>query len=237
MSESHFNLQPGRIIAKKYEVISMLGAGWEGEVYKIVELGTGVERAAKIFYPERNHKDRAVKFFARQLHKLKNCPILIQYHTKETFISNRNLTTMLISEYVEGILLSDFIKQLPQKRMSAFEGLHLLYALTLGIEQIHGLNEYHGDLHSGNVIVNGYGLKFDLKLMDLYLETNSKRESRKEDIVDLIHILHEALGGKKHYSTQPEAIKYICCGLKSSLIHKKFKTVSQLRQHIENMSW
>ncbi len=237
MTDSYFNLQPGRIIANKYEVISLLGSGWEGEVYKIVEIGTDIERAAKIFYPDHNYKDRAVKFYAKQLHKLKSCPILIQYHTKETFFVKRNLTAILISEFVEGDLLSDFLNKLPKKRMLAFEGLHLLYALTLGIEQIHTLNEYHGDLHSENIIITKYGLNYNLKLMDLYLQTNSKRESRKEDIVDLIKILYEVLGGKKYYNEQPEAIKYICCGLKSTLILKKFKTVTMLRQHIENMSW
>lgn len=237
MIDSYFNLHPGRIIAKKYEVVSLLGAGWEGEVYKILELDTNIERAAKIFYPERNHKERAVKFYARQLHKLRNCPILIQYHTNETFTFNKVLTTMLISEFVEGILLSEFIRQFPGKRMSAFEALHLLYALARGVEQIHGLNEYHGDLHSGNVIVNKYGLDFDLKLMDVFLQTDSKRERQKDDIVGLIHIMYEALGGQKHYAKQSDAIKYICCGLKSSLILKKFKTVGQLRLHIETMTW
>ncbi len=237
MFNSYFKILPGRVIAKKYEVISLLGSGWEGEVYKIVELGTGIERAAKIFYPERNHKDRAVKFYAKQLHKLRKCPILIQYHTKETFISNRVPTTMLISEFVEGELLSDFIRQMPRKRMSAFEGLHLLYALTRGIEQIHALNEYHGDLHSANVIVNKYGLEFELKLMDLYLQSDSKRESQKEDIIGLVQILYEALGGRKYYASQPDAIKYICCGLKSSLILKKFKTADQLKLYIESMNW
>ena len=237
MSDSYFNLQPGRVIAKKYEVVSLLGTGWEGEVYKILELDTNIERAAKIFYSERNHKERAVKFYARQLHKLRNCPILIQYHTKEMFTFNKVLTTMLISEFVEGVLLSEFIQQLPGKRMSAFEGLHLLYALTRGVEQIHGLNEYHGDLHSGNVIINKYGLEFDLKLMDLFLQTDSKRERQNDDIVGLIHIMYEALGGQKHYAKQSDVIKYLCCGLKSSLILKKFRTIGQLRLHIETMTW
>jgi len=237
MSDSYFNLHPGRIIAKKYEVISLLGAGWEGEVYKVVEIDTGIEHAAKIFYPERNYKDRTVKFYAKQLHKLSSCPMLIQYQTKETFTFNKTITTMLISEFVEGDLLSEFIRKLPKKRMAAFEGLHLLYALTRGIEQIHGLNEYHGDLHSGNVIINNYGLEFHLKLMDLHLQKDSKRERQKDDIIGLIQILYEALGGKRYYASQPEAIKYICCGLKHSLILKKFKTAGQLRLHLETMSW
>ena len=232
-----FDLSPGRVIAKKYEIISMLGGGWEGEVYKILETNTGIERAAKLFYPNRNENDKAAKFYAKKLHTLRHCPILIQYHTKESFTFKRTPITVLISEYVEGVLLSDFIKSMPGKRLTAYQALHLLYALTKGIESIHASNEYHGDLHSDNIIVNKFGLEFDLKLVDFLLAKESKYECRKFDILTLIQVLHESLGGRKHYAKQPDAIKYICCGLKSSLILKKFKTVGQLRRHLETMVW
>ncbi len=232
-----FDLSAGRVIAKKYEVLSKLGSGWEGEVYKIVETGTGIERAAKLFYPYRNENDKAAKFYAKKLHKLRHCPILIQYHTKENFVFKRIPITVLISEFVEGDLLSEFIKSFPGKRMSSYQALHLLYALTKGIECIHGSNEYHGDLHSDNIIVNKFGLEFDLKLVDLLSAKESKHETRKFDIGTLIQVFYEALGGSKHYAKQPDAIKHICCGLKYSLILKKFKTVGQLRRHLENMKW
>ncbi len=234
---STFDLPSGRIIAKKYEIISKLGGGWEGEVYKILETSTGIERAAKFFYPYRNEKDRAAKFNAKKLHKLQQCPILIQYHTKENFVFKRIPVTVLISEYVEGQLLSEFIKSCPGKRLSPYQALHLLYALTKGIECIHSMNEYHGDLHSENIIVNKFGLEFDLKLVDLFSAKESKHESRKFDIITLIQVFHEALGGARHYANHPDPIKYICCGLKTSLILKKFKTVGQLRRHIEGMEW
>ena len=232
-----FDLPAGRVIAKKYEILSKLGGGWEGEVYKIHESNTGVERAAKFFYPHRNEKDKAAKFNAKKLHKLRLCPILIQYHTKENFVFKRTPVTVLISEYVEGQLLSEFIKTFPGKRLTPYQALHLLHALTKGIECIHGLNEYHGDLHSDNIIVNKFGLEFDVKLVDLFSAKESKRESRKFDLLTLIQVFHESLGGAKHYAKHPDAIKYICCGLKSSLILKKFKTAGQLRRHIESMSW
>ena len=234
---TEFNLPAGRVIAKKYEILSKLGGGFEGEVYKIREISTGIERAAKFFYPNRNERDRAVKFNAQKLHKLRQCPILIQYHTKESFVFKRVPVTVLISEYVEGLLLSEFIKTLPGKRLTAFQALHLLYALTKGIECIHGLNEYHGDLHSDNIIVNKFGLEFDLKLVDLFSAKESKRESRRFDLLTLIQVFHESLGGAKHYAKHPDAIKYICCGLKSNLILKKFKTAGQLRRHLEGMTW
>ena len=112
-----FDLTTGRVIAKKYEVLLKLGSGWEGEVYKILETGTGIERAAKLFYPNRNENDKAAKFYAKILHKLRQCPILIQYHTKERFVFKRVPITVLISEYVEGELLSEFIKKFPGKRL------------------------------------------------------------------------------------------------------------------------
>lgn len=232
-----FDLTAGRTIAKKYEVLSKLGSGWEGEVYKILETSTKIERAAKLFYPNRNENDKAAKFYAKKLHKLRHCPILIQYHTKERFVFKRTPITVLISEYVEGELLSEYIKKFPGKRLSAYQAIHLLYALTKGIECIHSLNEYHGDLHSDNIIVNKFGLEFDLKLVDLFSAKESKRESRKFDILTLIQVFHESLGGAKHYAKHPDAIKYICCGLKTSLILRKFKTVGQLRRHLEKMSW
>ncbi len=234
---SSFDLPMGRVIAKKYEILSKLGGGWEGEVYKILETSTGIERAAKFFYPHRNENNRTSNFNAKKLHKLRLCPILIQYHTKEDFVFKRVPVTVLISEYVEGQLLSEFIKTFPGKRLTPYQALHLLHALTKGIECIHDMNEYHGDLHSENIIVNKFGLNFDLKLVDLFSAKESKSESRKFDIVTLIQVFHESLGGAKHYAKHPDAIKYICCGLKSNLILKKFKTVGQLRRHIESMDW
>lgn len=49
----------------------MLGSGWEGEVYKILETSTGIECAAKLFYPYRNENNCASKFNAKKLHKLR----------------------------------------------------------------------------------------------------------------------------------------------------------------------
>jgi len=79
----HFGFEPGTVLLDKYEVLSLLGRGWEGEVYLLRECSTGIERAGKFWYPHRNPGNRAARFYARKLHKLRHCPILIQYHTQE----------------------------------------------------------------------------------------------------------------------------------------------------------
>jgi len=232
-----FDLTPGRKIAGKYEVLSLLGAGWEGEVYKIREIRTGIERAAKLFYPQRNPGNKTAKHYARKLHKLRQVPILIQYHTEEILLIRKMPITVLISEYVEGDLLSEFLKMFPGKKLHPYQALHLLYALAVGIEEIHLLNEAHGDLHTDNVIVNRFGLEFDLKLLDLFNGSLPKKETRQQDILELIRIFYDSLGGMKWYSRMPRTVKHICCGLKRSLILDRFRTISHLREHLESLDW
>ncbi|UCH46288.1 MAG: protein kinase [Nitrospiraceae bacterium] len=232
-----FDLMPGRIIAKKYEVVSKLGSGWEGEVYKIRELNTNIERAAKLFFPGRNTRNKASNAYAKKLHTLRDCPIVIQYHTHETILYRKLPITVLISEYVEGDLLSDYLARFPGKRMHLFQGIHLLHALTAGLECIHHHGEYHGDLHPENIIVSRLGLTYELKLLDFFHWSRARRENMNDDLCDLIRIFYDALGGRARYSRQPKEVKEICCGLKRSLILKKFRNAGALRTHLENVVW
>jgi serine/threonine protein kinase len=232
-----FGFRSGRIIAGKYEIISLLGTGWEGEVYLVRELATDIDRTAKFFFPQRNARDKALQFYARKLHKLRQCPVVIQYHTQDRIEFRKNPVSFLISEFVEGELLSDFIKRQPGKRLPAFAAVHLLHALAKGIECIHALGEYHGDLHPENVIVQRYGLGFELKLLDLYHWGAPNAANIRDDVCDIIRIFYDALGGAKTYARHPPAIKAICCGLKRSLILRKFRTAGQLRGYLETMEW
>ena len=140
---------------------------------------------------------KTAKTYAQKLHKLRQVPILIQYHTEEILLVRKIPITVLISEYVEGDLLSEFLKKFPGQRLHPYQALHLLYALTCGIEEIHLLNETHGDLHTDNIIVNRFGLEFEVKLLDLFNGPIPKKETRQQDICELIRIFYDVLGGAK----------------------------------------
>ena len=232
-----FNLPPGRVLSGKYEVVSFLGGGWEGEVYRVRERATGIERTAKLFFPQRNVGERATRFYAKKVHKLKNCPIVIPYHFQDTIRLRSTAITFLISDYVEGDVLSELLKRQPGGRLPAFTALHLLHALASGMECIHKAGEYHGDLHTDNIIVQRYGLGFELKVLDLYYWDAPKRDSIRDDVVEMVRIFYEALGGAKHYVKQPPEVKSICLGLKKSLILQKFRTATQLKHYLETMAW
>ena len=232
-----FGLRRGRRLAGKYVVGDMLGQGWEGEVYHVTEIATGIERAAKFFYPKRNPGDRAINFYARKLNKLRRCSIIIQYHTQEAFRHHGLHLPFLVSEYVDGEILSAYVKRQRGRRLSPFEAMHLLHALVDGVEEIHKAGEYHGDLHSDNIIVRRRGLGFEVKVVDLYQWGRATPEHFRDDLVALIQLLHETLGGAEQYAKLPPEVKAICCGLKRSLIVRKFKSVANLRSHLEALEW
>jgi tRNA A-37 threonylcarbamoyl transferase component Bud32 len=232
-----FDYEPGTLLAGKYVVDSRLGRGWEGEVYLVKERSTGIERSAKLFFPQRNQANRTVRFYAKKLHKLRECTILIQYHTQEQVEHEGLPVTMLVSDYVEGELLAEFLKRQPGRRMGWFQGLHLLHGLAAGIEAIHDMGEYHGDLHDENIIINRRGVGFEIKLLDMFHWGRPSARTIRADVRDLIRIFYDAIGGQRRYAKHPPEIKDICCGLKASLIHRKFVTAGELRRYLETMEW
>jgi tRNA A-37 threonylcarbamoyl transferase component Bud32 len=233
----HISLPHGTMLTDRYRILERLGTGWEGEVYLIQELATGIERTAKLFLPHRNVHNRTLKFYARKLHKLRQCPIVIQYHSHDRFLWKGVPVAFLVSEFIEGEVLSGYIRRQSGHRLPPFQAVHLLHALAAGIECIHAMGEYHGDLHEDNIIVQRSGLGFDLKLIDLYRWGAPSAANIRYDVFMLIRLFYDALGGQRYYAKHPPAIKAICCGLKHSLIASKFRTAGQLRVYLETMDW
>jgi len=232
-----FNFKAGLEISSKFVIIKKLGAGWESEVYLVKESLTGIERAVKFFFPHRNKENKTARVYAQKLHKLRNCTIFIQYLTQGRIIFKNTPITYLVSEYVDGERLDEFLNRQKGKRLPCFQVLHLIHTLAKGLDEIHRMKEYHGDLHTENVIVQRYGLGFDLKILDMFHWGAANKENRQEDVCNLIRIFYDAIGGKKYYSSQPQEVKNIICGLKRTIILDKFKTAGHLKTHIENLAW
>lgn len=235
-TEENFDLVPGKLLGRNYKVLEFLGKGWEGEVYKVEEKATGIVRAIKMFYKHRAEGLPHI-VYAKRLYQLKTCPIVIQYHHHDSAIIKKKPVDFLVSDFVDGEVLSQYIKKQPQKRLPPFEALHLFYALVHGIEQIHFIGEYHGDIHSDNIIVKRKGLGYDVHLIDLLHLGKSNKSRIQDDVFDLASILFEMIGGSKFYNKMPTHIKKIICGRKIHLIEKEFKNAGHLRLFIENFSW
>ena len=161
----------------------------------------------------------------------------MQYRTQETVKVKGTPVTFMVSDFVEGEMLQGFIDSHPGKKLSPFEGLHLLRALALGVEPMHRMNEYHGNVYEENIMIRRKGLNFQIKLMDLCNIGATTNDLIKEDVVDMIRIFYNALGGSKTYSKQPQQIKNIICGLRRSLIKEKFRNAGALRAYLESIQW
>jgi tRNA A-37 threonylcarbamoyl transferase component Bud32 len=234
---SQFQFPAGKVMAQKYIILYMLGDGYEGEVYLVKERLTGIMKAAKVFYPHRNMNDKVLISYAKKLHRLRTCPIVIHYYTHERMTYMGQTINILISEFVDGEIFSSFLERKKSKRLTPFEGLHFLHALAAGIEDIHLLREYHGDIHPQNIIVQQYGLGFKIKIVDFFSWSMSTKENIKDDVVFMIKVFYDALGARKIYKKLPKEVKYICCGLKKSLITQKFRDAGELRRYIETINW
>lgn len=237
MKLEKFSLEPGTVIAQRYIVESFLGGGYEGEVYCVEEEGTGIYRAAKLFYPHRNPKFKVSSRYALKLDKLRDCPIVMDYLSHDTITFGKYKVACLISEFIDGEILGDFVSKQKNKKLGIFPAIHLLYSVVSGLEYIHRYGEYHGDLHVDNIMIRKFGLMFDLKIIDMHHWGDSKKDNRDEDIIKAIRMFYDILGADKHYSKLPDSVKYIISGLKRGLILKKFKTVSALKRHLEVMDW
>jgi len=231
-----FGLNRGDRLTWRYEVIERLGAGTEGEVYKIRERATGLFRAAKLYYKNRYSGRTAVRY-ARKLDALKDCDIVVKYlHTEEVRIGDRFIDC-LISEYFDGGSLEDLAATYRGKRIPAFEALNLIYELTKGVAEIHARKEFHGDLHAGNIFVERRGVAFHLRTIDFHEWGRSPAEERRADILAIARLLYDLTGGRKHYKKQKAPVREICLGLRSDLILKKFPSIHHLRAHLETFEW
>lgn len=232
-----FRLSEGALIGARYRVVGFLGHGWEGEVYRVTELPTGITRAAKLFYPARNPGNRTVKRYARQLERLRKCSIVMQYHHTESIELEGRQVAVMISEFVEGRRLSQLPRDRRGRQLTPFEGLHLLHSLASGLETIHEVGLYHGDLHSDNVLVQRVGLRFDLKIFDFFHRGRPGRWAQRDDVIDAVKLFHEVLGGARIYSRHPAYVREICRGLKHTLILQRFPTAAALRHYLETFPW
>jgi tRNA A-37 threonylcarbamoyl transferase component Bud32 len=237
MRATSFDLRSGVTLGRNYYVVEFLGSGWEGEVYKVEERRTGIPRAAKIFYDTSRFRGKQLQRYARKLYKLRSCPIVTQYHHRDVARVGGSQVEVLVSDLVEGEMLSTLLVRQKGRKLTSFEGLHLLYALALGMEPVHHLGEYHGDIHSENILVKRRGLGFEVHLLDFFDLGRPTSEKIQEDVYDLISILYEVIGGAAGYRNAGDTVRGLIMGRKHSLIRRRFKTAGQLRLALDNLEW
>ena len=228
-STNRFDFQAGKIISAKYTVLSKLGGGTEGEVYRVAERGTDIHRAIKVFYPERASTEKELRAHAQRLHQLRQCPAIVQYiHSTKAVVKGQTVMC-LVSELVEGEPLDRMRRRRPGRRLPLFEAMHVLHAMAVALEPIHKARAYHGDIHAENVLVRRCGIDFNVRLLDLWDWGRWSKVQVAEDVRQAIMVFHEMLGGRGAYSSFPPEAKAICKGLRKDLLKRSFPDARRSR--------
>jgi serine/threonine protein kinase len=234
---AHYNFSPGLVLARKYEVVERVGARHSGELYRLSEQATGIERTAKFFHPRIDPHNRCASHCARKLHRLRHCDILVQYRTQETISVAGRDVTFLVAEAVSGRPLAALAGAARGGHLSWFEALHLLHALALGLEKVHAAGEAHGDLTLDNVLARRRGLAFQVKLLDLNPAAGPRSTEIRDDVLAMMGLFLEVAGGVRALARLPAAVKAVVADLRRAVAEGRYRDAGAVRRHLEELAW
>ena len=154
------------VIAGRYVLREILGAGGMGVVYRAVDLEHGDDVALKIL--RRRHSSNAgatQRFLAEaEVGGRVRHPNVVAVHDSGTAADG---APFLVMELVRGQLLDKLVEragELPLQRVAAIVG-----QLLAGLEALHAAGLVHGDVKTGNILVAPCEDGDAVKLIDLGL--------------------------------------------------------------------
>ncbi len=148
----------GKVI-DNYRIVSVLGKGGMGIVYKAYDTKLDRFVAIKLLGSQVGNKERFIERFKREAknHAQLSHPNIV---TVYGFIEYSNLLG-IVMEYVEGESLEKVLER--QGRFNLYDVIYLLKQILLGIGYAHSKGFIHRDVKPSNIILNKEGVT---KIMD-----------------------------------------------------------------------
>ena len=216
---------PGTLIAERYRIISMLGRGGMGEVFRAHDLTLGQPVALKFLPDSMIDKSTLERFrnevrIARRISHPNVCRV---YDIGET--ANQVFLSM---EYVDGEDLSSLVRR--NGRLPCDKALAIARKICAGLAAAHDKGVLHRDLKPSNIMIDARGevLIMDFGLAGLAHEIEDVRSgtpaymapeqlvgkevTARSDIYALGLVLYELFTGKPAFegNTQDEIMRVRC---------------------------
>jgi serine/threonine-protein kinase len=156
----------GQVLAGKYELVRLLGAGGMGSVWKATHLSLGVTVAVKTMHPHVAMQEEYVRRFRREAHaaSLLNHPNVVRVLD----FGEQGLLLYLVMEYLDGHSLGAWLDRLdtppPLAEVGRVVGM-LLDAFAVA----HAYGIVHRDLKPDNVFLADVGDERLVKVLDFGL--------------------------------------------------------------------
>lgn len=168
---------PSRSLAGRtlgaYQILSLLGTGGMGEVYKARDIKLNRSVAIKVLPPDKTSDSERKHRFVQEARAASalNHPNIITIHD----IEREDAIDFIVMEYVAGKTLDRLI---PRRGLKLNEVLKYSIQIADGLAKAHSAGIIHRDLKPGNVMVTDGGL---VKVLDFGLAKLTERQKATEE--------------------------------------------------------
>ena len=171
--EQVFHLWPGSVLAERYIVGVCIGYGGFGITYKAYDTILGVIVAIKEFYPaglvnrapgERQvgllSGDKIEEYNVQLRRFLLEAQSIAQFGKAKDIVNvydyfEENGTAYIIMEYIDGILLKDYMKQ--EGKLDADTAVYLITPIIEALKKVHASGIIHRDVSPDNIFITSDG--------------------------------------------------------------------------------
>jgi len=185
-------LPPGTRLGP-YEIVSQLGAGGMGEVYRAADTRLSRHVALKVIAPQWS-SDRQIRLrFEREARAISalSHPHVCTLHD----IGEQDDLEYLVMEYVEGETIADRLLRGP---LAVDELLRYAMEMADALETAHACGIVHRDLKPGNVMITPRGVK----ILDFGLAKLEERPAGDDDVTDVATRPGVAIGTARYMSPE-----------------------------------
>lgn len=192
------------IAASPYEFIGVAGTGGVGTVYKARSKKLNRTVAIKAINPSLSETFDAQRFEreARSISKLQHPNVL----SIIDFGSMQDGRQYLVSEWIEGLSLAEYIKR--HGVLSARTAEEVFCALLDGLSHAHTRHIIHRDIKPGNIMLGKTGLGWVVKLIDFGASKDTATDQSTTRIEDMAF---------SPYYVSPERVGGAACDARSDL--------------------
>lgn len=166
-SSLHGRFLPGTKLADRYRIVSLLGRGGMGEVYRADDLRLGQTVSLKFLPPELAKDAKRLEYFYNEVRLARQLshPNICRVHD----ISEADGHHFISMEYIDGEDLKTLLHRIG--RIPTSKGNHIAQQICLGLGAAHAKGVLHRDLKPANIMIDGQG---QARITDFGLATRSR---------------------------------------------------------------
>lgn len=149
----HGRFEPGRLLGGRFRIVSLLGTGGMGEVYRADDLELGQPVALKLLANRANGQESWMGRLRSEVRTARQVthPNVCRVHD----IGEADGCTFLTMEYVDGDDLSSVLRRLGTP--SREKTIEIARQICLGLAAAHEKGVLHRDLKPANIMIDGRG--------------------------------------------------------------------------------